>query len=304
MPINGPDRLHRRPASRARAGRRRRLAVDVAVQGARPARDEQARPDSRDGRRPGRWRRAFAVRSRARGPATRSSARSTGSTGHSQRQWIIDPIDGTKNFVRGVPGVGHPDRARGRRRGRGRRRLRARAAAPLVGLEGRRRLDRPLAAEGDEVRGLRRPPARGRLAVLQLAVRLGPARPAAGLHLALAPLLAHPRLRRLLVLHAARRGHRRPGRRAGARALRHGRARRDRARGRWPFTALDGTDGPYGGNAIASNGHLHDAALAFLGSMPHDDTDPDSRPSGAGSVHDLRSRSRRDDQAALSHGRD
>src|SRR4051812_18913411 len=26
-----------------------------------------------------------------------------GSTGHSQRQWVIDPIDGTKNFVRGVP---------------------------------------------------------------------------------------------------------------------------------------------------------------------------------------------------------
>ena len=26
-----------------------------------------------------------------------------GSSGHSQRQWIIDPIDGTKNFVRGVP---------------------------------------------------------------------------------------------------------------------------------------------------------------------------------------------------------
>ena len=26
-----------------------------------------------------------------------------GVTGHSQRQWIIDPIDGTKNFVRGVP---------------------------------------------------------------------------------------------------------------------------------------------------------------------------------------------------------
>jgi len=56
------------------------------------------------------------------------------------------------------------------------------------------------------------------------------------------------------------------------------------------FTALDGTDGPYGGNAIASNGHLHDAALAFLGSMPHDAADPDSRPSSAGSVHDLRSR--------------
>lgn len=26
-----------------------------------------------------------------------------GSTGHSSRRWIIDPIDGTKNFVRGVP---------------------------------------------------------------------------------------------------------------------------------------------------------------------------------------------------------
>src|SRR5215218_9471191 len=26
-----------------------------------------------------------------------------GSTGHSQRQWVVDPIDGTKNFVRGVP---------------------------------------------------------------------------------------------------------------------------------------------------------------------------------------------------------
>lgn len=26
-----------------------------------------------------------------------------GSTGHGARQWVIDPIDGTKNFVRGVP---------------------------------------------------------------------------------------------------------------------------------------------------------------------------------------------------------
>src|SRR5687767_10255047 len=26
-----------------------------------------------------------------------------GSTGHGSRRWIIDPIDGTKNFVRGVP---------------------------------------------------------------------------------------------------------------------------------------------------------------------------------------------------------
>ena len=26
-----------------------------------------------------------------------------GTTGHGPRRWIIDPIDGTKNFVRGVP---------------------------------------------------------------------------------------------------------------------------------------------------------------------------------------------------------
>src|SRR6188508_1883688 len=26
-----------------------------------------------------------------------------GTTGHSQRRWIVDPIDGTKNYVRGVP---------------------------------------------------------------------------------------------------------------------------------------------------------------------------------------------------------
>ena len=48
----------------------------------------------------------------------------------------------------GRPGLGHPDRPGRRRRGRRRRRLRARAAAPLVGRARRRRLDRPLAAQG------------------------------------------------------------------------------------------------------------------------------------------------------------
>ena len=52
----------------------------------------------------------------------------------------------------------------------------------------------------------------------------------------------------------------------------------------------DGTDGPWGGNALASNGHLHDAALSFLGSMPDGDDDPDWRPTGPGSVSELRPR--------------
>ena len=41
-----------------------------------------------------------------------------GSTGHSQRRWVIDPIDGTKNFVRGVPVWATLIALVGRRRGR------------------------------------------------------------------------------------------------------------------------------------------------------------------------------------------
>ena len=38
------------------------------------------------------------------------------------------------------------------------------------------------------------------------------------------------------------------------------------------FTSLDGRDGPTGGNALASNGILHDTVLGFLGSVgPHRD---------------------------------
>ncbi|NPC96116.1 histidinol phosphatase [Nocardioides sp. zg-DK7169] len=54
------------------------------------------------------------------------------------------------------------------------------------------------------------------------------------------------------------------------------------------FTSLDGNAGPWGGNALATNAHLHDAALAFLASMPHDESDPDSRSHGHASVSDLR----------------
>src|SRR5213596_2981691 len=51
------------------------------------------------------------------------------------------------------------------------------------------------------------------------------------------------------------------------------------------FTSLDGEPGPGGGNALASNGKLHDQALAFLGT--HTDS---SDPHPGGTVHDLSSR--------------
>ena len=59
------------------------------------------------------------------------------------------------------------------------------------------------------------------------------------------------------------------------------------------FTSLDGSDGPWGGNAVATNAHLHDAALAFLGGLPDDaGDDPDQPRTGPGSVSDLRARRR------------
>ena len=61
------------------------------------------------------------------------------------------------------------------------------------------------------------------------------------------------------------------------------------------FTSLDGSGGPWGGNAVATNTHLHDAALAFLGGLPDDaGDDPDQPRSGPGSVSDLRARRSRD----------
>jgi len=54
------------------------------------------------------------------------------------------------------------------------------------------------------------------------------------------------------------------------------------------FTGLDGRPGPLRGNALATNGRLHDAAMAFLGHFPDDADDGD--PAGdPGNVRDLAS---------------
>jgi histidinol-phosphatase len=64
------------------------------------------------------------------------------------------------------------------------------------------------------------------------------------------------------------------------------------------FTSLDGTPGPNGGNALASNGRLHEQALAFLGSLPDDEDDPDVPQRGEGSVHELSARRRSPEPSA------
>jgi histidinol-phosphatase len=49
------------------------------------------------------------------------------------------------------------------------------------------------------------------------------------------------------------------------------------------FTSLEGDDGPGGSDALATNGKLHDQVLAFVGTLPADGPEP--RPEGR--VHDL-----------------
>lgn len=211
----------------------------------------------------------------------------TGTTGTSARRWIIDPIDGTKNFVRGVPvwatliGLAVEDEvvmsvvsapSLGRRwwasQGQGSwtgksllkstrnqvsdvRRLddASLAYASLTGWEERDRLDDFLAL----MRRCWRTRGYGDfwsyMLVAEGAVDIA-AEPELALYdmAALAPIVTE----------------------AGGR-----------------FTSLDGKDGPWGGNALATNGHLHEAALSFLGSVP-DGADPDWPTTGPGSVTPLR----------------
>lgn len=211
-----------------------------------------------------------------------------GSSGHSQRRWVIDPIDGTKNFVRGVPVwatlislvvddevvlgvVSAPMLQRrwwassGNGAWTGRSLLKATRCqvsdvrrledaslsySSLSGWEERDRLD----DFESLMRRCWRTRAYGDFWSYMLLAE-------GAVDLAAEPDLEVYDMAALDVI----------VREAGGR-----------------FTSLDGSDGPFGGNALASNGHLHEAALAFLGSLPDDDDDPDSRRVGPGSVSDLR----------------
>ena len=213
-----------------------------------------------------------------------------GSSGHSQRRWIIDPIDGTKNFVRGVPVwatlialvvddlvvlsvVSAPQLQRrwwasaGNGTWTGRSLLKATRCtvsdvrrledaslsySSLHGWEERYRLEDFLSL----MRRCWRSRAYGDFWSYMMLAE-------GAVDIATEPELHVYDMAALDVI----------VREAGGR-----------------FTSLDGTDGPFGGNALATNGHLHDAALSFLGSLPDDDHDPDSTPRAPGSVSDLLSR--------------
>jgi histidinol-phosphatase len=213
-----------------------------------------------------------------------------GSTGHSQRRWVIDPIDGTKSYVRGVPvwatlialvvddvpvlGVASAPMLQRRwwaSVGGGTWTGRSLLKATRCQVSDVRRLE-DASLSYSSLHGWDE---RGRLDdFLSLSRRCWRTRAYGDFwsYMLLAEgavdLAAEPELHL------------------------HDMAACDvivrEAGGR--FSSLDGTDGPFGGNALASNGHLHEAALSFLGALPDDDDDPDSRPRGPGSVSELRPR--------------
>lgn len=214
-----------------------------------------------------------------------------GSSGHSQRRWVIDPIDGTKNFVRGVPVwatlialmvddevvvgcVSAPQLNRrwwamkGGGAWTGRSLLKASAChvsdvsdlsdaslsySSLSGWEDRERLEDFMALS----RRCWRTRAYGDFWSYMLVAE-------GAVDLAAEPELELYDMAALDVI----------VREAGGQ-----------------FSSLDGKPGPLGGNALASNGRLHEQALAFLGSV-YDDDDPDLARRRPGSVHDLSARRR------------
>jgi len=216
-----------------------------------------------------------------------------GTSGHSQRRWIVDPIDGTKNYVRGVPvwatlislavddevvlGVVSAPALQRRwwaSAGQGAWTGRSLMKATECRVSDVRRLEDASfsysSISGWEDRGLGED-------LLALMRRVWRTRAygdfwsymllaEGAVDLAAEPELEVYDMAALDII----------VREAGGR-----------------FTSLDGRDGPWGGNAIASNGHLHEAGLSFLGSVTDAGDDPDWPRTGPGSVSDLRSRRQR-----------
>ncbi len=215
-----------------------------------------------------------------------------GEAGHSQRRWIIDPIDGTKNYVRGVP-----------------------VWATLIALE----------VDGEVVVGVISAPQLNRR---WWAMKDGGAWTGKSLLRATQCQVSDvSRIEDASLSYSSLDGWEERGRLDDFLALAR-RCWRTRAYGDfWSymllaegavdlaaepslelydmaaldvivreagglFTSLDGEPGPYGGNAVASNGKLHDQALAFLGSHAGHQGHVAPQPETVGSVHDLAERRR------------
>ncbi|QWC84753.1 histidinol-phosphatase [Nocardioidaceae bacterium] len=222
-----------------------------------------------------------------------------GATGSGDRRWIVDPIDGTKNFVRGVP-----------------------VWATLIGLE----------VEGEVVAGLVSAPALQRR--WWATTGQGAFTGKSLMKVSSIGVSSVSRLEDASLSYSSLQGWEERGRLEDFVQLTR-RCWRTRAYGDfWSymllaegavdlacepeldthdmaaldvivreaggrFTSLTGVPGPHGGNALASNGLLHDAALSYVGDVDGSPGPPGERagrrPGGrpvGGSVHDIASRRR------------
>src|SRR5690625_67430 len=187
-----------------------------------------------------------------------------GSTGHGSRQWVIDPIDGTKNFIRGVPvwatlialiDDGEPvlglvsapalQRRWWAANGSGAWTGRSISAAHRISVSGVQQLqDASLSYSSlsgweeidlfdpflDMTRAVWRTRAYGDFWSYMMVAE-------GAVDIACEPELALYDMAALVPIVTE----------AGGR-----------------FTSLAGADGPYGGNAVATNSHLHDAVMGYL----------------------------------------
>ena len=210
-----PDLSRRSRPSRTRSPTRPTPSRMARFRAARPRGRDQARPHPGDRGRPGGRGDDPGPSRPASAPATRVLGEEFGTTRRPRcggRRWIVDPIDGTKGYARGIPvwatlialevdgelvaGV---------------------VSAPALGSRWSAARGAGAQRDGERRRGVEGGADRGRPPGLRLGrrVRVGRARgrvPRVG-----APVLARARLRRLLGAHARRR-----------------RVDRHRGRGRWP----------------------------------------------------------------------
>ena len=165
-------------------------------------------------------------------PGDTVSGEEFATTGTGRWRWVLDPIDGTKNYVRGVPvwatliGLLDGDDA-----------VLGVVSAPALGRRwwahrGGGCVRHRAGRAGASAARVQRARPRRRQPVHRLARGLDRAGPARSAHRPHRCGLAHPRVRRLLVVHAGGRRRRRPGHRTRAVAVGHGRAGPDRDRGR------------------------------------------------------------------------